>query len=192
MAWRHAAARSGAEVYTARTFSSKRYDSQVLNSFGHPVPLVAGQLQREGRQAAGRVLRTEFTDTADTLALDIRSCYPVKSLQKLQRTFVFSRQGHGSLTVTDEVQFTEPQAFGTALITFLSEVQVHDQTIVIGTGASAVRVEIDSQGAAFKVRTEELHEDVHGSHLPVRIGVDLTEPTKTAALTLTIRPAEKE
>jgi hypothetical protein len=182
----------GAEVYTARTFSSKRYDSQVLNSFGHAVPLVAGQLQQEGRQAAGRVLRTEFTDTADTLALDIRSAYPVKSLQKLQRTFVFSRQGNGSLTVTDEVQFTEPQAFGTALITFSPEVQAHDKTIVIGTGAGAVRVEIDSRGAAFKVRTEELHEDIHGSHLPVRIGVDLTEPATTATFTLTIRPAEKE
>ena len=44
----------GAEVYTARTFSSKRYDSGVLNSFGHPVPRVAGKLQRSGRQAEAK------------------------------------------------------------------------------------------------------------------------------------------
>jgi hypothetical protein len=46
----------GSEVYTARTFSARRYESQVLNSYGHPVPLVAGQLQRTGRKAEARVL----------------------------------------------------------------------------------------------------------------------------------------
>ena len=35
----------GGEVYTARTFSSRRYEGQLLNSFGHPVPRVAGTLQ---------------------------------------------------------------------------------------------------------------------------------------------------
>jgi len=42
----------GGEVYTARTFSNRRYESNVLNSFGHPVPMVAGKLQKTGRQAA--------------------------------------------------------------------------------------------------------------------------------------------
>ncbi|MCX5685676.1 MAG: heparinase II/III family protein, partial [Planctomycetota bacterium] len=52
----------GAEVYTARTFSSRRYDSKLLNSFGHAVPVVAGQLQRTGRDAQAKVLRADFTD----------------------------------------------------------------------------------------------------------------------------------
>ncbi|MGB2807048.1 MAG: hypothetical protein WBC22_04885, partial [Sedimentisphaerales bacterium] len=41
----------GGEVYTARTFSGQRYESNVLNSFGHPVPIVAGKLQRTGSRA---------------------------------------------------------------------------------------------------------------------------------------------
>jgi len=41
----------GSEVYTARTFSSHRYESKVLNSFGHPVPVIAGKLQQTGGQA---------------------------------------------------------------------------------------------------------------------------------------------
>ena len=90
----------GAEVYTARTFSAKRYDSNVLNSFGHPVPRVAGKLQSPGRQAAAKILKTEFTDAKDTLVMDIRSCYDVPELTKLVRTFVFSREGRGSLTVS--------------------------------------------------------------------------------------------
>ncbi len=58
----------GGEVYTARTFSAKRYDSKLLNSFGHPVPLVAGQLQRTGAVAKAKVLKSELTDNRDTLA----------------------------------------------------------------------------------------------------------------------------
>src|SRR5208283_2174915 len=62
----------GGEVYTARTFSAHRYDSKVLNSFGHDVPVVAGQLQRTGSEARGVVVAKEFTQAADTLALDLR------------------------------------------------------------------------------------------------------------------------
>ncbi len=40
----------GSEVYTARTFGPNRYQSNVLNSFGHPVPRVAGTLQVTGRR----------------------------------------------------------------------------------------------------------------------------------------------
>ena len=36
---------AGGEDYTSRTFSSRRYESQALNSFGHPVPRVAGAMQ---------------------------------------------------------------------------------------------------------------------------------------------------
>jgi len=44
------------DVYPARTFSSRRYESDVLNSFGHPAPLVNGKLQKTGRQASGRLI----------------------------------------------------------------------------------------------------------------------------------------
>jgi hypothetical protein len=81
----------GSEVYTRRTFSPQRYESKVLNSFGHAVPVVAGKLQRPGAEARAVVLRTDFTDQADTLVLDIRSAYAVSELQKLERTFVFQR-----------------------------------------------------------------------------------------------------
>ncbi len=44
----------GSETYTARTFSSRRYDGELLNSHGHPVPVVAGQVavyrRESGRQ----------------------------------------------------------------------------------------------------------------------------------------------
>ncbi len=180
----------GSEQYTARTFSSRRYESNVLNSFGHSVPRVAGTLQRSGAKAAAQIIKTDFTDRQDVLALDLRSVYAVDGLLSLRRTFVFSREGQGSLTVIDEVEFDKPQSFGTALITFQPQPVVSDHGIQIGQGADAVIVEVSTDGAKFNVQQEEIHEDVHSRHLPVRIGIDLTEPVKRARITMTIRPAD--
>ncbi len=180
----------GGEVYTARTFSAKRYESNVLNSFGHPVPRVAGKLQRTGRAAQGKVLKTAFTDRADTLVLDLRSAYDVKELNKLVRTFVFSREGSGCLTVTDEVEFASPQEFGTALITFAKWRREGDAALIVGEGSQSVRVETAARGGEVKLSGEEIKEDCHGGH-PTRLGIDLAGPAATAQITLQIRPAGK-
>lgn len=179
----------GSEVYTARTFSAERYTSGVLNSFGHPVPRVAGQLQTTGRKAAARVLSTEFSDAADTLALDLRAAYDVKELQTLERTFIFSREGAGRLTVTDSVRFAKPKTFGTALVTFSKWRKVGADQLVIGEGVEAVRVKIATDGPAFRLQAEEIHEDLSGNRIPTRIGIDLAEPVTAARVTVTIEPA---
>jgi hypothetical protein len=178
----------GAEVYTRRTFSARRYESRVLNSFGHPVPRVAGQLQASGRRAAARVVKTEFTDKADTLVLDLRSAYGVKELQSLRRTFVFSREQAGRLTVTDEVRFSSPAAFETALVTFDPWKEVAPGKLVVGKGPSAVRVEIDAKGRKFHIQAEEIREDLPRHRVPVRIAIALAEPATEATLCATIAP----
>ena len=179
----------GSETYTARTFSSRRYESGVLNSWGHPVPRVAGKLQRTGRAAAAKVLRTEFTDAADTLVLDLRAAYAVKGLKRLTRTFVYSREGQGSLTVIDEVELDAPQAFGTALITFSKWTRTKQGGLLVGSGPAAVRVEVSAEGGKLKLTDEEIEEDCHGGHHPTRLGFDLAEPVTRATITATIRPA---
>jgi hypothetical protein len=177
----------GGEVYTARTFSSRRYESNVLNSFGHPVPLVAGKLQRTGRQARARIVSEDFTNDADTLVLDISSAYDVPELEKLQRKFVYCGKGSGSLTVTDEAVFSQPTEFGTALITFGEWRQPSDSSIVIRSQDKALRVDIDSS-AEFKIQPETIEEDLSGGRLPTRLGINLTQPVSHAVVTLTIKP----
>jgi hypothetical protein len=50
----------GGEVYTARTFSGQRYESKVLSSFDHAVPVVDRKLQRTGAEARGVVNRRRW------------------------------------------------------------------------------------------------------------------------------------
>jgi hypothetical protein len=182
----------GGEVYTARTFSNRRYESNVLNSFGHPVPLVAGKLQRTGQQAQGRIVSEDFTNDADTLVLDISSAYDVPELEKLQRKFVYSRQGSGSLTLTDEVVFLKPCNFGTALITFDKWQQLSSSSLVIRDQDKALRVNIEISDAdpstGFKIQPETIEEDLSTRSLPTRLGINLAQPIRHAVLTLTIEP----
>jgi len=181
----------GSEVYTARTFSSKRYVSKVLNSYGHPVPVLAGTLQRTGRKAAGRVLRTDFTDEADTFALDLRAAYNVPDLARLERAFVYSRKGAGSLTVTDEVAFRSPQTFENALVTLGRWKKLDDDSLLIYDFDQAVRVDVSATGGTVAFRSEQIKEDVRTRSLPTRIGIALTGPVTKASVTLRITPVDR-
>ncbi len=181
----------GGEVYTARTFSSRRYESNVLNSFGHPVPMVAGKLQRTGRQAAGRVVSHEFTGDADTIVFDISSAYEVPELKKLQRKFVYSRTGSGSLSVTDEVAFSQACDFGTALITFDKWHQLSDSSLLIYDDEQSVRVDITTENTEFKIEPVTIEEDLSAPSKPIRIGINLNKPVTNAVISLTITPAKR-
>jgi hypothetical protein len=178
----------GSEVYTARTFSGKRYESGVLNSFGHPVPLVAGKMQAGGRSAAAKVLKAESTDEQDVLVLDLRTAYQVEGLKTLNRTFIFSREGTGHLTVTDEVELAAPQSFGTALVTFSDWQDPSPDRLVVGSGPAAVEIEVDAGGKEYAVEAEKIEEDLPGGRIPTRIGINLSEPVTAATLTLSITP----
>jgi len=178
----------GGETYTARTFGPHRYDSKLLNSWGHAVPFVAGKLQREGADAHGQVLRTEFLPTQDTLEMDIASAYAVPALKSLRRTFVYSRAVGGSLSITDRPQFSSPQRFGTALITRGDWSRQRDGSLLIVDEDQAVRVTIDTGGIPFTLDAERITEDapVH----PTRLGINLSHPAAAPIITVLVTPAD--
>jgi hypothetical protein len=181
----------GGEVYTARTFSSRRYESKVLSSYGHPVPVVAGKLQRTGSQARGRIISSDFTDRTDTLVLDISSAYDVSELKKLERKFMYSRQGGGSLTVTDQVAFSQPCDFAAALVTFSDWKKVSASSLMVYDSDKALSVDIEVDGAEFEIKPETIDEDVSARKKPTRLGINLKGPVSSATVRLVIRPIEQ-
>jgi hypothetical protein len=178
----------GGEVYTARTFSKDRYKSTLLNSFGHPVPVVAGQLQRAGKDAKAVILARTGTEAADTFALDLRSAYEVKGLQALKRTFVYSRTGAGSLTVTDDFAFSAPQTFGSALITYGQWKQLSARELLLSAGGEAVKVSVDTGGVPFTVAADTIKEENHNKTQPTRIGINLARPQARGRVVFSIVP----
>lgn len=178
----------GLEPYTAQTWGPGRYDFDLLSSYGHAVPLVAGKKQVSGASAVAKVLRTEFTPQQDTLTFDLSRAYRVETLSKLERTYVYSRKGVGELTVTDEVEYTTPETFGSALITYGKVALPAPDTIVISDGSGCVRVKVSTKGTTFKITSLPLK--TQGSHAPTRIGIDLNTPVTRETVTLHITVAE--
>jgi len=178
----------GGEIYTSRTFSKERYKSNLLNSFGHPVPVIAGKLQRQGKEAAARIIRTDFTDARDIFALDITSAYDVPELQKLTRQFTYDRTGEGSLQVVDEFEFSSPQTYGGALLTYKKIEVLEDGSVVIRGDSAAVKVTIDAGGAAYDLMQEAIEEQTHSGAKPTRLGINLREPLESGKVALLITP----
>ena len=178
----------GQEIRSGRIFSSRRYESKLINSYGHQVPMIAGQLQQTGRSAHGVVLKTEFSAAKDVCTLDIRSAYPVPALQKLNRTFVYDRTGIGSLTVMDEATASSSVTVATALITLGSWRQTGPNTLRIEDGGEAVTVEIDTGGKAFSIKGEIIEGPRHLLPATTRIGIQLDQPETRAQVRLRIVP----
>jgi len=178
----------GGEVYTARTFSSKRYDSNLLNSFGHPVPIVGGQLQKTGKDAMAKILKTEFTGDSDTMEMDLTSAYPVKELLSLKRTFVYSRKQEGSLTVTDEASFSSPAGFETAMVTFGTFEKKSDSSIIISSGNEKILAEFSSETGEIEVCSTEIKEERHSRSNPLRIGLKLKKPVEKVIIKVKYSP----
>jgi hypothetical protein len=70
----------GPSYYNSRVFSSKRYDSKLVNSFGHLVPLVNGKLQKEATTVNPTILSTSFTPDLDVVVMDIPPAYDAPNL----------------------------------------------------------------------------------------------------------------
>jgi hypothetical protein len=166
----------GSEVYTARTFSAQRYDSNVLNSYGHGVPLVAGKLQSTGRAYAARVLATDWSRDRDRLLLDLKGGYQVPTLRRLEREFVCRRGVGEGFTITDEFEYTTPENFGTALITFSPWRALDATSLEIGSGADRVNVRLENEGGPIALRSEVIQENLTGGLKATRIGIDFAQP----------------
>ena len=163
----------GGEVYTARTFSSRRFESKMLNSYGHPVPLVDGQLQVIGNFEKSEILSTDFTPARDELVVDLTKAYPqAKRLVSLVRTFAFDRAAR-TFTVKDVVRFSAPAAFEDPLVTTVPELL---------DGCYDVR----ATGGAWTLAKESI--DNPGCPSPRRLAVRFTEPVLSAEVVFVIRP----
>lgn len=182
----------GAEVYTDRTFSSRRYESDLLNSFGHPVPVPAGQLQAPGKdehtanfgsQFKAVVVETAFSDDADRVVLDLRQAYQVATLVKLTRSFTHFRSGEGKVVVVDEVAFSRAETFETALITYGDWQVGEDGTIRISLEGAAVEVKVSSHDGELVMS----HCRIEESSTPTRLSWAFREPVESARVVMEIR-----
>lgn len=119
----------GPHAYNNKVFGPQRYDYQLLNSFGHPVPVVNGQLQVDATTIKPKVLLTDFEANQDSISIDLATAYKVPALQALTRTMTYSRMGPTKIVIADHAVFSRPTAFALALTTRWKVVLTNPQTL---------------------------------------------------------------
>jgi len=172
------------EVYTRRTFSDRRYDSNVLNSYGHPVPRVGGKLQPMGPKFAAKVLKTDFSDSMDVVVLDLTACYPGVNLVSLVRTVTLDRSAR-AVTVSDEVSFSAPTEFETPIITYADVFFDYDKEKLQlrRSKKAALHVSVAAKGGEWNWATELVENPTKSSSK--RLAVRFDKPVKTATVAIT-------
>ncbi len=106
----------GVTVYSSKTFGPERYSIRAINSFGHPVPVVAGALQLNAMQATPKVTETRLSEQSSGISIDLKSAYAVEALTSLSRTMRHQRTGAEMVMIEDRVVFSRPETFEVALI----------------------------------------------------------------------------
>ncbi|MDR3792369.1 MAG: heparinase II/III family protein [Terracidiphilus sp.] len=152
----------GPGYYTASTFSSHRYDSKLLNSYGHPVPQIDGSLQLEATTVHPTVLSSSFTPERDTVAMDLTPAYKTAHLQKLTRTLTYSRSGAGSVEIADRFEIAAPTEIVEPLPTHGAWKQIDSSTLAFDDGDAHLIVTLAGP-ASFTVSEEKINDPNNGN-----------------------------
>jgi Heparinase II/III-like protein len=136
----------GPAFYNAETFSANRFNSKLLNSFGHPVPEIDGQLQLDATTVKVNVITQAFSDAEDRFTMDITKAYAVPALKQAKRTMVHSRAGRGSVEITDEFDIGKGLEIVESLPTHGSWSKVDEKTLLFTLDGEKVQVTIEAPG----------------------------------------------
>ena len=162
----------------------------MLNSYGHPVPVVGGRLQKGGRAAAAKVLATRFTDAVDSITIDCTAAYDVPSLKSLVRTMTFNRK-KGRVTIEDKAAFSEPTAFEVPVVTYRDYARRGDSLHFTFKKPAGLRTMALDVSASAPVSFKMAEVENPGKPSPKRMAFSFDEPVLEAVITATFTASAK-
>ena len=99
----------GVPVYSAKTFSARRYEIWTMQSAYHNCPTINGVQQAAGRRYAARDVSRRADDAVAELSMDIAAAYPAEAkVKSWRRTHRLNRRGAPSVEVLDDYALDGP------------------------------------------------------------------------------------
>jgi len=187
---------AGVENYTAKTFSSKRYEIWTMQSAYHNLPTVNGVQQAPGGKYAAQNATYKADDQTAELTLDIARAYPEEAgIDTWMRTVALKRDDR--ITVSDSYKLKK--ASGDLILNLLTPCRVllqDDGNIALRSselseGRSSGAVQLRYDAGKLKASTEEMPvEDnrlrrIWGNYL-TRIVLKAKKPSRKGTWTLQI------
>ncbi len=97
---------AGVETYTAKTFSSRRYEIWTMQSAYHNLPTINGVMQEAGAKFHASRPEYSFTEKEAVVSLDIAGAYPESAgISSYVRTVRLEREKR--VTVSDMAEFKD-------------------------------------------------------------------------------------
>ncbi len=96
----------GVETYTAKTFSSRRYEIWTMQSAFHNLPTINGIMQKNGREFQARDISYKAGKKRAVFSLDISRAYPEEAKVKSWMRAVTLERGK-RVAIHDRYQFDE-------------------------------------------------------------------------------------
>ncbi|HPO15950.1 MAG TPA: heparinase II/III family protein [Candidatus Hydrogenedentes bacterium] len=171
----------GAGLYNRDYFSKKRYENVFANSYGHSVPRIAGQLQKEGKEFCGTLEKTG----EKAIQITFNKAYPVSQLRSATRQI---RLEQNVLALEDAFKSKAPGLdVEEAFVTWQAvEVNGNVARILSDKGVLAIRAE---EGVFRAERLEEACKANHKKDMLTRITVAYpASPERAARFVMTYRP----
>ncbi len=98
----------GVETYTAKTFSSRRYEIWTMQSAFHNLPTINGTMQKNGREFQAKDVKYEAGKRRAVFSLEISQAYPEDAkVKSWMRTITMEREKQ--IVVHDQYEIKEFQ-----------------------------------------------------------------------------------
>lgn len=91
----------GVESYTAKTFSSHRYEIWTMQSCYHNLPTIEGLDQQDGAEYRARDIKTVFHEAESSISMELSGAYPMKTCKKHYTRQVFFDKLGDRILLTD-------------------------------------------------------------------------------------------
>ncbi len=133
---------AGVGVYTAKTFSSSRYEIWTMQSAYHNLPTVNGAMQQPGREFAAGDIRYNADDNTASLSLELAGAYPADAgIESWRRTLALQR----GKEVRIEDDFALAKRDGELMMSLITPCRVYPGD------AGVILLEGDNEGESFSV-----------------------------------------
>jgi hypothetical protein len=149
----------GVENYTAKTFSSKRYEIWTMQSAFHNLPTINGVMQAAGRQYEAREVGFHADDAAAEFSADLAAAYPKEAAVERWRRSVRLDRAANAILVTD--RYSLRGASGKIEMNLMTPCTVRPdgaRAVILSGGVlgkAGVRIAV-SAAATPDIRTEEI------------------------------------
>jgi hypothetical protein len=142
----------GVEIYTAKTFSSRRYEIWTMRSDYHNLPAINGVEQSAGREFAARDVAYRSDDAAAEFSLDIAAAYPEHAkVERWKRDIRLDRRDD-SITILDG--FALRATSGTVTMSLMTPCEVRKEGSGMVLSPSA-RIAIEGP-SAHEIKVERI------------------------------------